>query len=733
MKSLMKRHDWQAIIVLILLWALFFWRILTPNTYDQASFVESDYSGQFVTFGAYQYARFSNGEIPLWNPYNNGGLPFIADTQAAVFYPPRLLTIALSSAWTYASLQVEVALHVLLYTLLMYALIRRMTLGKQYSVLAAFIGAITAGYGGFMTGYPPLQVALLEAAIWLPLVILGILEATRQAVIRWQWIALAGWALGLSWMAGHPQTSWFATYAAVGFLAYRVDFQWRKWLIWTSMLGAVTFGVTAVQLIPGFEYLQLTMRNNFTFDAKGGGFEFNDLTSLIFPRLPFFWSPLYFGAIGFALAVIGLLSKERDRIFWGVVAIVALGLSFGDKSPLFHAAYNILPGMRFFRGQERAVFLFANSTAILTAFGVIALLDSPATFRRWFSGFAAACALIASSIYVLWSSNPDVYNYIINQAVFIAVILGIAAIAIYNLPRWKWALAALIVFELFTVNMDNLNYEPIPASERTFMQPSPLVEYLQAQTGVFRVDGGLETTRIGIPPGGNTGSLYHIADIRGISPLFLDGPHAIIQRALPSEVAWEMFAVRYVFSYLETLPVTSQIVATEGDLKLHELSDPRPYAMMLYDYVVAPGDEFAREYLANPNFNERQTLILAEEPPISIRAGAEGESTWNAAITDYQPEQITIQVSTDENGLLSIAHVDYPGWHITLDGVTVHPIRAYGAVIALPIPAGEHEVILTYAPRSFQIGAGLSLVTWSGLIILGSLTLFRGIGLWRSS
>ena len=28
------------------------------------------------------------GEIPLWNPYNNGGLPFIADTQAAVFYPP---------------------------------------------------------------------------------------------------------------------------------------------------------------------------------------------------------------------------------------------------------------------------------------------------------------------------------------------------------------------------------------------------------------------------------------------------------------------------------------------------------------------------------------------------------------------------------------------------------------------------------------------------------------------
>ena len=82
-------RDTHAVIVLVLLWLLFFWRLFTPIAADQASLETGDFSGQFVAFAGYQYERLSRGEIPLWNPYNNGGLPFIADTQAAVFYPPR--------------------------------------------------------------------------------------------------------------------------------------------------------------------------------------------------------------------------------------------------------------------------------------------------------------------------------------------------------------------------------------------------------------------------------------------------------------------------------------------------------------------------------------------------------------------------------------------------------------------------------------------------------------------
>ena len=172
-----------AVLGFIALWLFFFWRLFTPVEADQASLKQGDFSGQFVAFAGYQYARFTEGEVPLWNPYNNGGLPFIADTQAAVFYPPRLATIALarlSGGWSYHALELEMTAHVLVYTLMMYAFVRRLTLERRGSVLGAFVAAVVGGYGGFLSGYPPLQLALLEAGIWLPLAAFGILEATRH-------------------------------------------------------------------------------------------------------------------------------------------------------------------------------------------------------------------------------------------------------------------------------------------------------------------------------------------------------------------------------------------------------------------------------------------------------------------------------------------------------------------------------------------------------------------------
>ncbi|HRL12295.1 MAG TPA: hypothetical protein PKX07_10490 [Aggregatilineales bacterium] len=305
-----RRADLFAVLLLIGLWALFFWRLLTPIPEDQASFTQGDFSGQFVAFGGYQYARMSQGEIPLWNPYNNGGLPFIADTQAAVFYPPRLLTIALSAAaggWTYHALELEAIAHVLAYTLLMYAFVRRLTRTHPASVFGALVAAVTAGYGGYISGYPPLQLTLLEAGIWLPLAALGIHEATRLTErVRYSWLLLTGFALGLSWLAGHPQTSYFLTFFLVAYFAYQIVRQrrpWRDLIAGTALFGVVSVGVVAVTLLPGLEYLMRTSRSGLGFDAKGGGFPFQDIAQMIFPGVVSLWSPLYFGVIGLPLAL----------------------------------------------------------------------------------------------------------------------------------------------------------------------------------------------------------------------------------------------------------------------------------------------------------------------------------------------------------------------------------------------------------------------------------------------
>jgi hypothetical protein len=738
--------DTWAVIALILLWLLFFWRLFTPVDVDQTSIIEGDFSGQFFTFGAYQYERLTAGEIPLWNPYNNGGLPFIADTQAAVFYPPRLITIAISSitgGWHYNSLQMEMVAHVLLYTLFMYILVRRMTLGKGLaSIIGAFIAAIVAGYGGFMAGYPPLQLALLEAGIWLPLALLGILEATRHPQLKWMWLVMGGFMLGISWMAGHSQTSWFATYLIVAYMGYRTHVQKFNWLVFvggTAIIGFVSIGISAVQLLPSFEYLGHTTRNGMGFNDKLNGFSIQHIIQFIFPSVMSLWSPLYVGVSGLVLAIIALIGRERERLFWGLVALIALGLSFGGNSAVFHSFYNILPGLRYFRGQERAAYLVANSLAILAGLGIVTLNAHRNDERlihmvkKGLAGLAIAVGSVTGIVFIAKIGFPDEYTDMLNPIVLSTIIAGILLLLIPRLfkqdqPLWLVLLAILVVFELFTVNIDNSNYESIRADEHFVMTVPPLVERIKEDTEIpFRVDGGMIGGHFGIYGHGNTGSLYQLQDIRGISPLFLEGPYAIIQQELPTELDWELFAVKYVFTDWEVLLTESELIARDypdgNTLNLHRLSDPRPFALLMTDYEVIETDQEARWKMAEPEFDARMTVILDRPPDLDLPNMLPGDA--ETIVTNFAPEQFAIQTSSSTNALLSVSHVDYPGWRVEIDGEKVETIRAYGALVAVPISAGEHTISFTYDSPSYKLGAMLSLVTWVGMGILGGILMLK--------
>jgi hypothetical protein len=737
------RHpDLVATVVLVALWLFFFWRLFTPFEGDQASLKRGDFSGQFVAFAGYQYARLTQGEVPLWNPYNNGGLPFIADTQAAVFYPPRLATIALayrSGGWSYHPLELEMTAHVLIYTLMLYAFVRRLTLGWSGSVLGAVVAAVVGGYGGYLSGYPPLQLALLEAGIWLPLAALGILEATRTTRLCWTWLFVTGLALGLSWMAGHPQTSYFLTLLLAAYFAYNVyarRWSWRVFFTGTALFGVIAFGLAAVQLLPGFEYLTHTARVDLTYDAKGNGFPFQDLAQFVFPGIVSLFSPLYVGFAALALAFFASWRRLPQSRFWGVAALLALLWSLGANSPLYPLFYNLLPGLRFFRGQERAAYLVANSLAILAGLGAahIASAAVPAQmevrrFRFVLSRVFVAVLALMLLVFAAWLGSPDDYGQIIGKVAFGTLMVGLTALLLpwlANTPKPTFVfvlLPLLILFELFTVNMDaDSNYDPVPPSQQLSLTPPPLVAQALADADApFRVDGFRGLTD-------NYGSLYRLADIHGISPLFLQGPFTLIEGDMPDPVAWELFAVRYVFTDWGELPAPSEIIGTGtdrwGGINLHRLENPRPFAGIHYRYVVVSSDEETFSLLRDPNFPIRATLILNRDP--GTRSDNFMPSGTQVLSIDASPEQITIVAApSGANGILSIALPYYPGWYAAIDGQSTDILKAYGALSAVVLPEGEHTVQLTFNPLSYRIGAVLSLVAWIGCGILGIVLIFR--------
>ena len=510
---------------------------------------------------------------------------------------------------------------------------------------------------------------------------------------------------------------------------------WRAFVSGFLLLTLVTIGVTAVTLLPGLEYLLLTSREGLGFSVKGNGFPFRDIAQFVFPGSVSQWSPLYVGIPSLFLVAMALRFRAQDSRFWLIVAIVGLLHSLGENSAFYYLTYNLIPGLRFFRGQERAALLVANSLAILAAIGIIAItttinqVHKRRALRYWL-WFSALLTIIALGLLVAWTIDPAQWR----QLSDIASRSAIFAVTFYAILRqfirqpgriaFQLALVALIAFELFTVNMDHPGtYDPVPHDEQLSIIPPPLVQQVidaAADDQPFRVDGfrGLQY---------NFGSLFGVMDMRGISPLWLKGPLILIYADYTDNpLAWELFAVKYVFSGQDHLSVPSQVIGTGSDSKgpvwLHRLEDPRSFARLYYEAEVVDSDKWALELMGDIRYHERDKIVVHEPLTLPLPGyTADGK----ARVTSFAPEKITIAIDTPENAILSLSLPHYPGWQASLDGQPREIFRAYAGLSALEIPAGAATLTLTFDPESYRIGALLSLATWLGLGLVALLAFRR--------
>lgn len=730
-----KRPDIVPLVLLVVLWLLFFWRVFTPNGIDQVSLREGDFSGQFVSWTSYAVERFSEGELPLWNPYMNAGAPFLADPQTAVFYPLRLLTIAQLALRdanaghdVYAALQLEMTVHVLLAGVFMYAFLRALTReaaeSQEVSILASFIGAVVFAFGGYLSAYPQLQLPIMESAIWAPLVFWGIFEATRYPErVAWRGLMGAALALTLSVLAGHPQTFVLLGYAAVAYLLFRLWGQgpWRVRLLAIALFGILVLMLSAVQLLPTFEFQMQTYRQGFSFEDKSNGLAAQDIVQVLFPSVLSEWSPLYIGISGFILLVLAVWLRVHGYIFWAGLALVALVLSFGRNLALYSLLYVILPGYSFFRGQERAAFLVVIAAAVLVALGALRLFKEPLTEKHWrwlrwdLLGLILICASFAFGFFFLRLQPPDgeMFQDELQSAIYATVLVTVGAGLILHYARQGFsqramlALVIFLVFDLFSINLNNPNFEAIPAEERL---PEPAhIAIMQNHTAPGQHIEGLRGVRA------SYGALYRVPDIWGDSPLRLDAMDFYLWR-VPIEVRWELLGVQVVNSEWEALPVPHRAVGEgidlDGRFTVYQLTEPRPFAHLIYNVDHLDSDA-TRRRLNDLSYPLRERVIL--EP--GVDSGVIQTGIGRTDIVVFEPEYIEVNFETSSPAVLSLALPYTSGWRATIDGESVPIIKAYDGLAAVLVEAGEHRLILRYQPWSVMLGLALSLFAMVSLVI----------------
>ncbi len=716
------RTDLIVLLLLLILCGLFFWRIVTPSAEDRVYFPSGDFVDQFWAFGVFEVRQLFDGHLPLWNPYTYGGHPFVADIQAAVFYPPSLLTALFSAPWQFAiyALELEAIAHVFLASFFTYLFAKRL-LGHRF---AALVAALVFTYGGYLTSYPIQQLAILEVQVWLPLILWLLSIAWEKWDRRGEgrWFIWAGLAFGVSVLAGHPQSSMYVFYLCLLYSAlesYRAAGKlWHK--IGLFCLFLVTgIGVAAVQLVPSVEYMLVSTRAGGTYEEMAGGFPLHDLLQVLLPGVLGGWSPLYVGILPLLLVALGIyLVRDRRVFFWSALALVALLLSLGGSTFLYSPFYVLVPGFSIFRGQERVAFVFSFAMAMLAGYGARVLFESMSDGRRErmraFS-WGLLPAVVASLILVVaflygWAraglAVDSPFGALLNRSILLAVFLLLGVGCIFARRREFGGMRLLmvvtglvVVFDLFTVNWQNNVQERNPQEE---YGPRVLLAPVQADDDSFRVYNDWR-----LP--GNYGMVYEVEDIGGASPLRLQW-YDELASAVPEERLWELLNVKYVITGRRSLLPVSEVLYEEplgeGTTYLHRLEDFLPRAWVVHQAQVLRGKE-ALELLADPDFDPLAMVVLEEEPsaPLPTRAGG-SEST--VTIVEREPTRVVLEAECADRGILVVSEVYYPGWRAYIDGEETRIHRANHALRAVELEAGFHRVQLVYDPVSFKIGLVIS-------------------------
>jgi hypothetical protein len=719
------KRDALAVAVLIVLWALFFWRFFTPNPVNRVTFSSGDFTNQFYTFRAFAFRELRAGRIPLWIPCTFCGVPFLADSQTALAYPPVTLSLLAAvglglKEFPLRWLELEALLHILGAGIFTYGLLR----GEVHNRLAALLGAVVYTFSGYLTGYPALQLAVLESGFWLPFGLWAARGLGRTGRLRYL-VALVA-ALTFNVLAGHPHTFLFCFYPTLAFYAYHT---WRARRRWLPALGqitlviALTVGLSAIQLLPTAEYSRLCTRSSISYELSATGFPTQDIAQFAVTGLVSVWQPLYVGILPLALGWLGLAAgRRRDVLFWFGLAIAGLILSCGGNLFGYDLAYLFLPGFSIFRGQEHFAILVSFALSVLAAYGAEVLVRvlrrrDRERLRRttWLMGALVLVALFfviqVEILRNLAGAGEAAAKVSGRLAITALALLGSGFILALRrrLPRKRLIVGGLaivvIVFDLFSNNR-GLNTAP----QQPPYPELPAMEAILADEGLYRIQDDYR-----LP--GHIACYFGKHELNGISPYKPARYVQFLDRA-PEAVRWKLLGVRYLVSWRGGL-VTREGTEVEGEqiYQQGEVGDPDvtfayrlandgQRAFLIHDVRLAGDDDTLYAILSEPDFDPARSVVLFEEVPAEASPGEESVS-----ITRYTSSQVELEAELSSAGVLVLGDTLYPGWHAYVDDRPAPIYEANGAFRAVPLDAGQHTVAFRFEPLSVYLGGGLSALT----------------------
>jgi len=723
---------WRFTVALALVIFLVFPEVVL----NSSSFVYRDF-GLFGYPLAFHFREsFWHGEVPLWNPFNNCGLPFLAQWNTMVCYPASLIYLLLPLPW---SLNLFCLLHLLLAGVTMYLLAFRWTGSGLAASMAGFAFAFSGSV--LSTLIWPNYIATLA---WTPAVLLCCERARHEGG---RWLVIAALVGTMQMLSGTPELILF-TWLMV--LALSAGDLWQNRAFRFRALGrlltvvVLVSGLSAVQLFP---FLDLFVHSHRDTNFSTGAYAtpFSGLANYIVPLFrttpgdahfqpeQFCVSSLYAGIGVLALALWALIRVREGRVrLLGVILFVSIWLALGDKAGLYAWLRETCPGANFMRYPVKCALMGSFLFPLLAAFGLKEWLTSSSSRRKlpqWSTQLGAALALVLVAIVLVAFFRPlheTDWQATWHSALSRSLFLGSAAAALWGLAvsqeekkRLACGLALLTV-----VMLDGITHTPsqnpvvppsvyareLPTLEQ--MEPKPALGRSRALLNLTALDGfhnkgvsdpaaNFLIRRVGLFE--NCNLIDRVPKVDGFYALYLPWERDVHFRLYDEQGE----ARTNLADFLGACQVTSQADILEWTPRY----DPMPFITAGQQPIfLEPSGTL--DALMRDTFNPRATVLL----PLSARASLTATNHGSCHVLSSQVSVHEIRASTEaaEPALVVISQAHYHWWKARVDGQPTAIMSANHAFQAIEVPAGKHEIQLVYRDQSFVVGLILTLLTLAG-------------------
>ena len=656
-------------------------------------------------YPVHRFAYRSPEWLPLWNPYQLAGTPFLADYNG-VLYPPNFLAklVQVHRALGWVS-----ALHVAFAGLGTFACVRPLGL----TVPAAFLAGVLYMLNGYFL-FAFIQPSHLEGYAWIPFVFLasGRLLAEPGAYRG----AVLGVTVALQVLTASAQTVCYEAYAlATAGIAYLVARRaWRARLV-GQLLGAVLVAIAvtvllaAVQVLPTLELASAATRGHLTVEQT-------------LPDRPSMALVLKVVVSSGPAVVLALLAPFGGRmaVIAAAIALFAFAILIGIGTPLYAAVFYHLPLVDHFRVPNRILLFAVFALAILAAIGLDAL-------RSWSAGRGVPTLFLLAAGVGLWTESAlDIWGG--------AVVTAGLLVALMPADRLRaaaaWLLVAVVVAGRFAQRGNTLMIPEHNAD--AFFEPPPVARFLREHVGVGRVLIIPDWSHR-FPLTEKAGSVFGFAAVQDYEPLAprvyhdflapLDGVN--VDAPLfwgrfypePDDPGWrllDLMAVRWVVvtstSAWRPRPERYPLVYDDGKFRVYENPRALPRASLLPVAEVIPAEDAAIARVHAPDFDPHAQVVV--DRPLAWRTTGELPAVAQSAeIERITADELIVRVSTPRPAILVLTDLEWPGWRVRVDGEERQIARADGLFRAVAVEAGVHVVGFKYAPWSVWFGAATSVAT----------------------